>query len=230
MSHLPAGRSARWPLMGLLLATVLGCDSAGAASARSVNPPAFDPPAAMAVDTAYFAGGCFWGVQAVFQHVVGVQRATSGYSGGETTRPTYQQVTTGRTGHAETVRVIYDPAKVSFGTLLQVYFTVAHDPTQLDRQGPDIGTHYRSAIFVRTIEQEQVARSYIAQLEREAAFPSPIVTRITPFTRFHEAEAYHQDYVTLHPDEPYVRVHDAPKLVDLERRFPALWTARKAPA
>ncbi len=230
MSLPRSGRLARLPILVLLLVLVVGCDTARGATLRSVNAPLVDPLPTMAVDTAYFAGGCFWGVQAVFQHVVGVQRATSGYSGGETTRPTYQQVTGGRTGHAETVRVIFDPAKVSFGTLLQVFFSVAHDPTQLNRQGPDIGTQYRSAIFVRSLEQEQVARAYIAQLDRESAFPTSIVTQITSFTRFYDAEAYHQDYATRHPDEPYIRVHDAPKLVELERRFPALWTARKADA
>ena len=172
---------------------------------------------------AVFAGGCFWGVEAVFEHLKGVGRVTSGYTGGRSRPPvTYAAVGTGRTGYAEAVRVEYDPSVISYGQLLKVFFSVAHDPTQLNRQGPDVGTQYRSAIFYADPEQQRVAQGYIAQLEAAKAYPKPIVTQVAPLRRFYQAEDYHQDYMRHHPDEPYIVYHDAPKLVNLKRQFPQL--------
>jgi peptide-methionine (S)-S-oxide reductase len=184
--------------------------------------------AAAKLDTVVFAGGCFWGVQAVFQHTKGVVRATSGYSGGTVAEPDYEQVSTGRTGHAESVRVIYDPSKVSYEQLLTVFFTVAHDPTELNRQGPDVGTQYRSALFYTSDAQRQSAQSYIAQLEKSGTVKEKIVTQVAPLRGFTVAEAYHQDYATLHPDQPYIRYNDAPKIAALRQRFPQLWTDKLA--
>ena len=184
--------------------------------------------AAAKLDTVVFAGGCFWGVQAVFQHTKGVVRATSGYSGGTVAEPDYEQVSTGRTGHAESVRVIYDPSKVSYEQLLTVFFTVAHDPTELNRQGPDVGTQYRSALFYTSDAQRQAAQSYMAQLEKSGAVKEKIVTQVAPLRGFTVAEAYHQDYATLHPDQPYIRYNDAPKIAALRQRFPQLWTDKLA--
>jgi len=186
-----------------------------------------DLPAA-SLDTVVFAGGCFWGVQAVFQHVKGVVSATSGYSGGTAAAPDYEQVSTGRTGHAESVRVIYDPARVSYQQLLAVFFTVAHDPTELNRQGPDIGTQYRSALFYTREAQRQAAQAYIAQLEKSGAVKHPIVTQVAPLRAFTVAEAYHQDYATLHPDQAYIVYNDAPKVAALKQRFPQLWSDKLA--
>src|SRR3954471_12315738 len=157
------------------------------------------------LDTVVFAGGCFWGVQAVFQHVNGVVSATSGYAGGRATRPSYEEVSTGSTGHAESVRVVYDPAKVSYGKLLDVFFTIAHDPTQLNRQGPDHGTQYRSALFYTNEAQRAAAQSYIAQLAKSGTYKGTIVTQVAPLAKFYVAEAYHQDYATLNPDQPYIK-------------------------
>ena len=177
-------------------------------------------------ETVVFAGGCFWGVQGVFQHVNGVRRAESGYIGGSAATARYYTVGTGRTGHAEAVQVTYDPAQVSYATLMQVFFSVVHDPTQLDRQGPDRGTQYRSAIFTTTPEQARAARAYIAQLDQAGVFRAPIVTQVDSGKRFYPAEAYHQDYLTLHPDDAYIRYHDLPKLRELQRRYPALYRPR----
>lgn len=174
-------------------------------------------------DTAVFAGGCFWGVEAVFEHVKGVRDVVSGYSGGATTMPSYDDVSSGTTGHAEAVRVVYDPSQVSYGQLLQVFFSVAHDPTQLNRQGPDHGTQYRSAIFYRNDAQKKGAESYVAQLTKAKAFPRPIVTQIAPLTRFNLAEQYHQDYMVHHPNQPYIVINDAPKVANLKREFPELY-------
>lgn len=173
------------------------------------------------------AGGCFWGVQAVFQHVNGVSRAVSGYSGGSEQNAHYEIVGTGRTGHAESVEITFDPRVVSLGKLLQVYFSVAHNPTELNRQGPDVGTQYRSAIFVRSAEQRRVAEAFIAQLDQAHVFDRPIATKVDEFRAFYPAEAYHQDYATLHPNQPYIAVYDRPKVENLKQLFPAL--ARKAP-
>ncbi len=170
-----------------------------------------------------FAGGCFWGVQAVFQHVKGVKSAISGYAGGERSTADYETVSTGRTGHAESVQVVYDPAKVSLDTLLQVFFTVAHDPTELNRQGPDVGTQYRSEIFYSTPEQKAAVDAFIAKLSASGAYKQPIVTRVEPLRGFYRAEDYHQDYARLHPNEPYIFFNDRPKVADLKTRFPELF-------
>jgi len=191
-----------------------------------VVPPLVDtaalPPAAgtITVDTAVLAGGCFWGVQGVFQHVIGVTRAVSGYAGGDARTANYDAVGSGRTGHAEAVRISFDPRQVSFAQLLQIYFSVAHDPTQLNRQGPDSGTQYRSAVFAQNAEQARIARVYIAQLDRARVFGKRIVTAVELNKPFFDAEAYHQDYLTLHPDQPYIVIHDLPKVGHLKRLFP----------
>jgi peptide-methionine (S)-S-oxide reductase len=197
--------------------------SAGGAE-RALPPPALDPaPAAAEPQTAVFAGGCFWGVQGVFEHVKGVTRAVSGYSGGHVADPGYEQVSSGATGHAESVSVTFDPSRVSYGTLLRIFFSVALDPTQKDRQGPDWGTQYRSELFVTGPEQERVAKAYIAQLEAAHAFSRPIATRVDPAGPFYPAEAYHQDYLTLHPDAPYIAINDIPKVQALQTLFPENW-------
>ena len=189
--------------------------------------PAFaSAPAQTApLDTVVFAGGCFWGVQAVFQHVNGVVSATSGYSGGRSTRTSYEEVSTGSTGHAEAVRVVYDPAKVPYTKLLDVFFTVAHDPTQLNRQGPDRGTQYRSALFFTNEAQKNATNTYIAQLVKGG---EKVVTQVGPLNGFLLAEAYHQDYATLHPNEPYIFYNDAPKIAALKKQYASLWTDKLA--
>ena len=214
---------------GAALLAVLGLaawmlpNPAGGAE-RALPQPVLDPaPAASGPQTAVFAGGCFWGVQGVFEHVKGVTRAVSGYSGGHVTDPGYEAVSSGATGHAELVSVTYDPSRVSYGTLLRIFFSVALDPTQKDRQGPDWGTQYRSELFVTGPEQERVAKAYVAQLEAAHAFSKPIVTRIDPAGPFYPAEAYHQDYLTLHPDAPYIAINDMPKVQALQTLFPENW-------
>jgi peptide-methionine (S)-S-oxide reductase len=188
---------------------------------RLVPAPDVDAPeGGTASEVAVLAGGCFWGVQGVYQHTTGVISAVSGYAGGEKRTADYDLVGTGRTGHAESVQVTFDPRQVSFGRLLQIYFSVAHDPTQLDRQGPDAGPQYRSAIFPANAEQAAIAKAYIAQLDRAGVFPYPIVTRIEPDRTFYPAEKYHQDYMTRHPHDPYIMVNDLPKVADLKRLFP----------
>jgi peptide-methionine (S)-S-oxide reductase len=191
---------------------------------------AFASPATVpaSLDTVVFAGGCFWGVQAVFQHVIGVVRATSGYAGGTVAKPTYESVSTGATGHAESVRVIYDPSKVGFTRLLDVFFTVAHDPTQLNRQGPDHGTQYRSALFYTNNAQKVATQAYIAQLAKSGEVKGTIVTQVVPASAFYVAEAYHQDYATLHPNDPYIYINDTPKVAALKKRYGSLWTDRTA--
>ena len=202
--------------------------AARAEPAMVLPPPRYDPPpATQKTQKLVVAGGCFWGVQGVFQHVEGVSRVVSGYAGGEKSTAHYERVGMGDTGHAESVEIAYDPRRVSLGTLLQVYFSVAHDPTQRNRQGPDTGTQYRSAIFVSDAAQAKVAREYIAQLEANKVFPKPIVTRIEPLTRFYPAEAYHQDYLIRHPDAPYIVINDLPKVENLKSAYPAIW--RDAP-
>lgn len=187
--------------------------------------PAPTPVASAPLDTVVFAGGCFWGVQAVFQHVNGVVAATSGYAGGRVNRPSYEDVSTGNTGHAEAVRVVYDPAKVSYGKLLDVFFIVAHDPTQLNRQGPDHGTQYRSALFFTKDAQKTAANAYIAKLVKGG---EKVVTQVAPLNGFYEAEAHHQDYATLHPNEPYIYYNDAPKVAALKKQYASLWTDKLA--
>ncbi len=186
--------------------------------------PVLDEPLNGAItETAIFAGGCFWGVQGVFQRVKGVQDAVSGYAGGAASTAHYEIVSSGGTGHAESVEVVFDPTKVSYGTLLRVFFSVVHDPTELNRQGPDTGTQYRSAIFPTSAEQGRVARAYIAQLEAAHAFKRPIVTRIEKDTGFFPAENYHQNFLVDHPQYPYIVINDLPKVAQLKRVFPALY-------
>lgn len=176
--------------------------------------------------TAVISGGCFWGVQAVFQHVKGVISATSGYSGGAADTAQYERVSDGDTGHAESVKIVYDPSQVTYGELLRVFFSVAHDPTQLNRQGPDTGSQYRSSIFYGSDEQKRIAEAYIAQLDKAHVFPSPIVTQVVPLKAFYPAEAYHQNYAALHPDNPYIYFNDAPKVANLRQEFPELYTGK----
>jgi len=175
--------------------------------------------------TAVLAGGCFWGVQAVFQHVKGVLSATSGYSGGPAGAAEYEVVSTGSTGHAESVKIVYDPSQITYGELLKVFFSVAHNPTELNRQGPDAGSQYRSVIFYADQEQKRIAEAYIAQLDAANTFARPIVTQVVPLQAFYPAEAYHQNYAAQHPDSPYIRIYDLPKLAHLREQLPALYTA-----
>jgi peptide-methionine (S)-S-oxide reductase len=218
------------PAIGLLSAgLLLGVQACSAASgAVSLPAPAVDIPASASkgAQTAVFAGGCFWGVEAVFRHVKGVSSAVSGYAGGNVKSPGYELVSTGATGHAESVKVTYDPAKVSYGQLLKVFFSVAHDPTELNRQGPDRGTQYRSAVFTTNDEQARVAKAYIAQLDQAKVFGSPIVTQVVALPAFYEAEAYHQNYAALHPNEPYIAFNDLPKVDHLKAQFPALYVGK----
>ncbi|WP_380872869.1 peptide methionine sulfoxide reductase MsrA [Sphingomonas sp. DBB INV C78] len=197
-----------------------------AESAVRLPAPAFDPPSAAKSETAVLAGGCFWGVQGVFQRVKGVSSAVSGYAGGSKANAHYEKVGSSTTGHAEAVRITYDPAQISYGKLLQIYFSVVHDPTTLNRQGPDVGTQYRSAITPTTDAQRKVATAYVAQLDKAKAWPRPIVTRIEPNRGFFPAEAYHQDYLTLHPDRFYIRVNDLPKIAALKQAFPTYYRAK----
>jgi peptide-methionine (S)-S-oxide reductase len=206
-----------------MISTLLALLTIAGAPAKPVAAPA---PAVL--DTAVFAGGCFWGVQAVFQHVTGVVAATSGYAGGTTASPSYEQVSTGTTGHAESVRVIYDPAKVPFTKLLEVFFSVAHDPTQLNYQGPDHGTQYRSALFYQNDAQKTATNGYIAQLEKSGAVKGKVVTQVTPLKAFYPAESYHQDYATIHPNEPYIYYNDAPKVAALKKQYASVWTDKLA--
>ena len=198
------------------------------AVAPAATPVHARTPSPVSLDTVVFAGGCFWGVQGVFQHVKGVASATSGYSGGTVANPSYEQVSTGRTGSAESVRVLYDPAKVSYDKLLEVFFSVAHDPTELNRQGPDVGTQYRSAVFYTSDAQHEATLQYIAGLQTRGAVKGKIVTQVSPLRGFFTAEAYHQDYMTLHPDQAYIRYNDLPKVEQLKRQFPQLWSDRLA--
>jgi peptide-methionine (S)-S-oxide reductase len=174
-------------------------------------------------ETAVFAGGCFWGVQTVFQRLKGVTDTTAGYSGGTADTATYSQVSSESTSHAESVKVVYDPARISYGTLLRIFFSVVHDPTQLNRQGPDVGTSYRSVIFYTSPEQQKVAAAYIAQLEVAKVFPKPIVTQVVPLKAFYNGEDYHQDYADKNPNNPYIQVCDVPKIAALKEQFPELF-------
>jgi peptide-methionine (S)-S-oxide reductase len=210
-------------IAALPVALLLSGAPIAAEPAVEIAPPAVDDPGGSGTATAVLAGGCFWGVQAVFQHVKGVARVLDGYSGGTTANPSYREVTTGRTGHAESVEIKYDPQQISYGKLLQIFFSVAHNPTQLNYQGPDHGTQYRSAIFYENDAQKQVAEAYVAQLGDAKSFPDPIVTEITKLDVFYPAEAYHQDYALNNPDQPYIVYNDAPKVENLKRLFPELW-------
>jgi peptide-methionine (S)-S-oxide reductase len=193
--------------------------SLAAEDAVVIPAPAMDAKAADGIQTVVVAGGCFWGVQGVFQHTAGVVNAVSGYAGGSKATASYETVSTGTTGHAESVEIKYDPKKISYGKILQIFFSVAHDPTQLNRQGPDSGTQYRSAIFTTSDEQQKVADAYIAQLNAAKVYRKPIVTKVGPLQGFFPAEAYHQDYLTLHPSQPYIAYNDIPKVENLKKLF-----------
>jgi len=216
---------------------VLGCvmflaacnANAAPASKTPIPVPKVDVALASASgkQTAVFAGGCFWGTQAVFERVKGVINTTAGYSGGSAATATYDQVTTETTGHAESVEVVYDPSKITYGQLLRIFFSVAHDPTQLNRQGPDVGTSYRSAIFYVNDDQKRIANAYIAQLDTAKVFPARIVTEVMPLKGFYRAEDYHQDYALHHPDNPYIEICDRPKVESLKRQFPELFVDYK---
>jgi peptide-methionine (S)-S-oxide reductase len=211
-------------LVGLLSAAGFVATRSTAEEARAVPPPAVDEQAGgKTSEVAVIAGGCFWGVQGVFQHVEGVKNAVSGYAGGDKATAHYDMTSTGTTGHAESVQITYDPRKITYGRILQVYFSVAHDPTELNRQGPDEGTQYRSAIFPSNDEQARVAKAYIAQLDSAHVFPAPIVTTIEPGKTFYRAEAYHQDFLERNPHYPYIVFNDLPKIANLKRLFPALY-------
>jgi peptide-methionine (S)-S-oxide reductase len=215
--------------LALIIGATLACGQL-MANAAPVPPPAVD--AALAAKPgraiAVLAGVCVWRVQAVFQHTRGVIHATSGYAGGSAANAQYETVSSGTTGHAESVQITYDPSVITYGQLLRVFFSVAHDPTQLNQQGPDVGTQYRSNVFTADAEQERIARAYVQQLDSVKAFSRPIVTMISPLTKFYEAEAYHQDYATLHPDDLYIRINDAPKVENLRKSLPEFYVAAKA--
>jgi peptide-methionine (S)-S-oxide reductase len=200
--------------------------SLAAEDAVIIPAPAMDVQAASGFQTAVLAGGCFWGVQGVFQHTVGVVNAVSGYAGGNKSNADYNMVSTGTTGHAESVEIKYDPRKISYGKILQIFFSVAHDPTQLNRQGPDSGTQYRSAIFTTNDELKKIAEAYIAQLNAAKVYKKPIVTKVGPLEAFFPAEAYHQDYLTLHPNQPYIAYNDIPKVENLKKIFAENYTEK----
>ena len=191
--------------------------------------PIVDNPLASAkgAETAVLAGGCFWGIQGVFARLKGVLRATSGYSGGAAETAQYQRVCSGRTGHAESVEVMFDPSVISFGQILKIFFSVAHDPTQLNRQGPDVGTQYRSAIFYTTEDQKKISEAYVQQLDSAGVFGHPIVTQIVPLNAFYPAEEYHQDYIDHHPENMYIVINDYPKVENLRKYYPALFVEKK---
>jgi peptide-methionine (S)-S-oxide reductase len=226
MRRLPNRTAVVWIAGALLVVAVIARTATSADSARVVPPPDVDLPAGAApTSTTVLAGGCFWGVQGVFQHVKGVTSAVSGYAGGERRTASYEIVSMGGTGHAESVQVTFDPRQVSYGRLLQVFFSVVHDPTELNRQGPDEGTQYRSAIFPADAEQARVAQAYIAQLDQAHVFKKRIATRIEPDRAFYPAERYHQDFLTRNPRYPYIVINDLPKIDDLKRLFPDLYRA-----
>jgi peptide-methionine (S)-S-oxide reductase len=206
--------------LGALLSAIALASTASASAAPNDSKP---QTTTGSLQTAVFAGGCFWGVDAVFRHVKGVSEVESGYAGGQAATAHYEQVSTGATGHAEAVRIRFDPTRISYPQLLQVFFSVAHDPTQLNRQGPDVGSQYRSAIFYVDPEQEKAALAYIQQLKAAQVFARPIVTEVVPLQQFHPAEAYHQNYLALHPRQPYIVFNDLPKLENLHKQFPAFY-------
>lgn len=221
----------RFLFPGVFLTLIIGgavACYAGNGAGKPLPSPAVDAPiaAAKAEQSAVVAGGCFWGIQAVFQHVKGVLSATSGYSGGAADSAQYDLVSTGETGHAESVRIVYDPSQITYGQLLRVFFSVAHDPTQLNRQGPDLGSQYRSAIFYGNDEQKRIAEAYVAQLAAAKAFQRAIVTQVVPLKGFYPAEPYHQNYAERHPYDPYIVYNDAPKVTRLRSLFPDLYTGR----
>jgi peptide-methionine (S)-S-oxide reductase len=229
--HAPLGvgtrRFANWAIFGagvlLLGAFAMTASRSSADEGKQIQAPALDEKPGQATGVAVLAGGCFWGVQGVFQHVEGVTSAVSGYAGGDKATAEYRRIGSGTTGHAESVRITYDPRKISYGRILQIYFSVAHDPTELNRQGPDVGTQYRSAIFPTNAEQASVAKSYIAQLNQSRAFNAAIVTTIEPGRPFYPAEDYHQDYLTQNPRNPYIVINDLPKIENLKRILPEVY-------
>jgi peptide-methionine (S)-S-oxide reductase len=210
--------------VGLAIAA-FGVQRSSAEGAVSIPAPAVDEPAG-GLETAYFAGGCFWGVQAVFQHVKGVKKVYSGYSGGPGLAAHYEMVSTGTTGHAESVQIVFDPHQISYGEILRIFFTVATDPTQVNMQYPDEGPQYRGEVFYATPEQKRVAEAYIAQLNEAHVFKKPIATRVDPLKSFFKAEDYHQDYLVLHPDQPYIATYDIPKVAALRETFPDRYVAK----
>jgi peptide-methionine (S)-S-oxide reductase len=214
----------RSAFLSLFVASAL-CTGCHAASKTPIPAAANDAPLAQSPgkQTAVFAGGCFWGTQSVFERVKGVLATTAGYAGGSADTATYPQVTTETTGHAESVKVVYDPSKITYGQLLRIFFSVAHDPTQLNRQGPDVGTSYRSAIFYADDEQQRISQAYIAQLDAAHVFHAPIVTQVVPLQGFYDAEQYHQHYADNNPDNPYILVCDRPKVEALKKQFPELF-------
>ncbi len=215
--------------LGLLSVAGIACGISCAHAATPLPAPRLDEVAPKTAENRVIvlSGGCFWGVQAVFQHVKGVVKAVSGYAGGTADTANYSDVSTGTTEHAESVEVIYNPEEISAGKLLQVFFSVAHDPTELNRQGPDTGTQYRSAIFYTTPEQEKIAQDYIAQLDAAHVFSKPIVTQVSPLRKFYAAEAYHQNYAAEHPDNPYIVTNDLPKVADLKKEFKDIYVEGK---
>ena len=199
----------------------------GAEAPVILAPPAIDnPKAAGPTQTAVLAAGCFWGVQGVFEHVRGVKKVWAGYAGGDKSTAQYETVSSGRTGHAESVKILFDPAAISYGQILQIAFSVVHDPTQLNRQGPDTGTQYRSAIFYADDDQKRIALAYIAQLDQAHVYARPIVTRVDPLLGFYTAEDYHQDYLIYHPNQPYIAINDIPKVINFRRTFPELYSGQ----
>ena len=214
-------------MMLTVLAGTLACRAGSGASAAVPSPVVDEAKAeAKGKETAVVAGGCFWGIQAVFQHVKGVHSATAGYSGGTVKNPDYEMVSSGETGHAESVQIVYDPSQVTYGELLRVFFSVAHDPTELNRQGPDEGTQYRSVIFYGSDQQKKIAEGYIAQLEQAGVYRHKIVTQVVGLQAFYAAEGYHQNYATIHPNDPYIMFNDAPKVANLKKEFPELWSGK----
>lgn len=211
--------------LGVLVWATARSDDGRANSHSAFPKPAVDSPltTSSSKETAVLAGGCFWGIQAVFSHLKGVVSATSGYSGGEAGTAHYEEVSTGTTGHAESVKLIFDPSQISYGRILLIFFAVGHNPTELNRQGPDYGTQYRSSIFYATPAQKKIAEAYIAQLDAAKIYSQPIVTRVVPLQAFYPAEDYHQDYLKNHPFEPYIVINDQPKLTHLKKEFPDLY-------
>jgi len=210
----------------LILSTTIACHASSAA-VKLPNPTVDEPLSkSKSSETVVLAGGCFWGIQAVFEHVKGISSATAGYSGGAANTAQYEVVSTGRTGHAESVKVVYDPSQVSFGQILKVFFSVAHDPTELNRQGPDEGTQYRSVIFYASEDQRRIAQAYVDQLNGAKVFARPIVTQIVALKAFYSAEGYHQDYAENHPNEPYIAINDLPKLEHLKQTLPELYVGK----
>ena len=216
-------------VLSVLLPLGRGATCNSSSGVVALPDPKLDNPLteAKGQETAVVAGGCFWGIQAVFEHIKGVIRATSGYSGGAPNTAQYEKVCSGRTGHAEAVQVVFDPSQISYGQLLKVFFSVAHDPTELNRQGPDVGTQYRSGIFYASENQKRISEAYVEQLNAAKVFGGPIVTQIVPLDAFYPAEDYHQDYVDHHPENLYIAINDLPKVENLKKQFPALFTEKK---